>query len=176
MRGIFLVGAAALTLGGCATVIEGTTQNVSVITQPPGASCTVSRDGVVLGAVSSTPGSVKVGKSKNDLAVTCSKEGYETATMNYPSSFNGMTFGNILVGGAIGAVVDASSGANYNYPKEVSMSLAEADSAAPATAAATQTPAPPPVVAASALASEATPAPAAASVPPDTRMSTPVAD
>src|SRR5437868_2403323 len=109
MRGIIIVSALAISLGGCATIVEGTTQNVSVITQPPGASCTISRDGVVLGAVPSTPGSVKIGKSKNDISVSCAKEGFEAATMNYQSSFNGMTFGNIIVGGAIGAVVDASS-------------------------------------------------------------------
>jgi len=134
MRGIIVVSAVALALGGCATVVEGTSQSVAISTQPPGASCTVSREGVQLSAVLSTPGSVKIDKSKRDITVTCSKEGYQTTSVNYSSSFNGMTFGNIILGGAVGAVVDASTGANYNYPKEVTMALPEAVAAAPAAA------------------------------------------
>src|SRR6185503_14258047 len=115
MRGIIVVGVAALALGGCATIVEGTSQTVAIATQPPGASCTVSRQGAQISAVLSTPGSVKIDKSKNDITVTCSKEGFETTSVNYASSFNGATFGNIILGGAVGAVVDASTGANYNY-------------------------------------------------------------
>jgi hypothetical protein len=137
MRGMIIAGA-ALMLGGCATVVEGTSQSVAITTQPPGASCSVSRMGQDVGAVQSTPGSVHVDKSKNDLSVTCAKEGYQTTTVTYSPEFNGATFGNIILGGGIGAVVDASTGANYNYPKEVSLALPEASAAqsTPAVAAA----------------------------------------
>lgn len=194
MKGIIVVGAAALalSLGGCATVVEGTSQSVAIATQPPGASCTVSREGVQLSAVISTPGSVKVDKSRKDITVTCSKEGYQTTSVNYSSSFNGMTFGNIILGGAVGAVVDASTGANYNYPKDITMALPEAVAAAPVaapTTAAATTVSTPAAAQLGAPAAKAAPAekkpvvaeapalkPATAPVPEGTRMSTPVAD
>lgn len=195
MRGIIVVGALALALGGCATIVEGTSQSVAINTTPPGASCTVSREGAQISAVLSTPGSVKIDKSRADISVTCSKDGFQTQTVSYSSSFNGMTFGNIILGGAVGAVVDASTGANYNYPKEVTMALPEAVAAAPVaapavTAASTPAPAATPVIvpaaaakpgkkpAAAPVVAAATPPakPVTAPVPEGTRMSTPVAD
>lgn len=121
-------------LSGCATIMAGTSQTVTVSTTPAGASCTLDRIGERIGAISPTPGSVRVEKSKNDLTVTCSKEGFQTATVGHSSNFNGATFGNILVGGVIGVVVDAASGANFNYPPDLRMDLA-----------ATQAPALPPM-------------------------------
>ena len=46
---IVAVLAAGLLLQGCATIVEGTGQNVSVATNPPGATCTVDRAGARLG-------------------------------------------------------------------------------------------------------------------------------
>ncbi len=106
----------AVLLPGCATIMEGTGQTVSINTDPSGALCRVSRNGATLGEISSTPGSVRVDKSKNDISVSCSKDGYKTATISQSPSFNGSTFGNILLGGIVGAGVDAATGANYNYP------------------------------------------------------------
>src|SRR5262245_15501990 len=98
MRGILSASAVlALGLGGCATVVEGTSQNIMIATQPPGASCTVMRQGQQIAAVIATPGNVRIDKSKNDLQVSCTKEGYEPTTAVYSSHFNGTTFGNIIL-------------------------------------------------------------------------------
>lgn len=114
-------------LSACATIINGTSQSVTVSTTPPAATCTLDRMGVRIGAVAQTPGSVRLDKSKNDLSVTCSKPGYQTATVVREPSLSGWTAGNVvfgLVGVGIGAVVDASSGANYEYPADIRMDLA----------------------------------------------------
>ena len=74
--------------------------------------------------ITATPGSVRLDKSKNDLSVTCAKDGYQTATVSRAASFGGATFGNIIAGGVIGVVVDAASGANYSYPDDIRMDLA----------------------------------------------------
>ncbi len=63
-------------------------------------------------------------KSKNDLVVTCSKPGYETASITQSPKFVGTTFGNILLGGGIGVIVDASTGANYEYPAQINLEMA----------------------------------------------------
>ena len=134
MRLSFLI-AGSLMLSGCATIVNGSTQSVTVSTDPPGASCKLSRQDETLGAVPMTPGSVQVSKSKNDMVVTCEKPGYQTAVVSKSPSFGGATFGNILLGGGVGAIVDAASGANYTYPSEVHGAIAPVQAAPLATAA-----------------------------------------
>lgn len=119
-------------LSACATIVNGSSQTVTVSTTPPGATCTVDRVGARIGAVAQTPGSVRLDKSKNDLSVTCSKPGFQTATVTKAPSFGGATFGNIIAGGVIGVVVDAASGANYEYPGDIRLEMAaEAPAALP---------------------------------------------
>lgn len=55
--------------------------------------------------------------------MSCTKEGHLGATEVISSSFGGTTLGNILLGGVVGAVIDASSGANNKYPDTVSLAL-----------------------------------------------------
>ncbi len=119
-------------LPGCATIFEGTSQSVSIATDPPGADCTINRKGERIGQVNPTPGSIHIDKSKEDLSVTCNHIGYTTATVAESPAFQGTTFGNIIAGGVVGVVVDAASGANFLYPSEVRVNLApNAQSAAP---------------------------------------------
>jgi hypothetical protein len=113
-----------LLLPACATLVSGTDQTVTVSTTPSGASCTLDRVGERVGAVPATPGSLRVDKSVHDHTVTCSKEGFETASATHASKFNGATFGNLLAGGVIGLAIDASSGANFTYPSDIRLQLA----------------------------------------------------
>lgn len=111
-------------LSACATIVNGSSQTVTVSTAPPGATCTVDRMGTRIGAIAQTPGSLRLDKSKNDLSVTCSKPGFQAATVTRAPSFGGATFGNIIAGGVVGVVVDAASGANYEYPGDIRLDLA----------------------------------------------------
>ena len=122
LKAVFVLPLAMLS--ACATLVNGSSQNVTVSTNPPGASCTLDRIGARIGAIPATPGSVRLDKSKNDLSVTCAKDGYQTATVSRAPSFGGATFGNLIAGGVIGVVVDAASGANYSYPDDIRMDLA----------------------------------------------------
>ena len=131
-------------LPACATVVEGTSDTVTLSTTPAGATCTVDRNGERVGAVAATPGSLRLSKSRHDLNVTCTKEGYQPATTTASSRFTGATFGNILAGGVVGVVVDAASGANNRYPPDVRLDLAENPAPPPAPLA--QTPAPGPLL------------------------------
>ena len=118
-----LLGLAAAS-SGCASIVEGTDQSVTVQTTPSGANCELKRDGAVIGVVNPTPGTVTVDKSKHDIAVICKKDGYQDASGAFSSDFQGMTFGNILFGGLIGVAVDASSGAMHEYPATVTIAMA----------------------------------------------------
>lgn len=126
--------AAALMSTGCASIVSGQLQSLSVDTPGcPGARCELSNDKGKW-FVSSTPGSVMVGRSYNNLQVVCIKGAASAAPVSVASATKGMAFGNILIGGVIGAGVDIHTGAAYDYPQTVSVPLQcdEALAAAPA--------------------------------------------
>ncbi|HEX3943809.1 MAG TPA: hypothetical protein VHW69_06965 [Rhizomicrobium sp.] len=122
------VAALGAAVSGCATVIEGTTQSVSVNTTPvTGAACTLTNSQGTWYV--SSPGSVVVHKTKTDLGVTCQKGGYEPGHVVAISHFGATTAANVLggVGGVVvGGVVDAASGANYSYDNPITVPLGAA--------------------------------------------------
>ncbi|TAJ82151.1 hypothetical protein [Reyranella sp.] len=122
--------AAVVALGfvasACATVVGGTTQDVSIESQPPGAECKIDRLGTTIGFVKATPGRVNVARSKDDVIVSCTREGYEQSNEVLVSSFTGATVGNLLLGGLVGVMVDAASGANNKYSDRVLVVLTPA--------------------------------------------------
>ena len=120
---LFAVSVLAFSTGACATIVEGTSQDIVVTTVPGGATCEFERLGSVVGMVDATPGTIHVSKSKDSIVVSCTKEGHLSATEVISSSFGGATLGNILLGGVVGVVIDASSGANNKYPDTVSLAL-----------------------------------------------------
>lgn len=63
-----------------------------------------------------TPGSVNINRSNDNLNVLCQKEGHEPGRASVVSATKGTMFGNIIFGGGIGAVVDHNTGAAYEYP------------------------------------------------------------
>jgi hypothetical protein len=109
---------AALSLGGCATIVRGTTQTIAVNTPGvPGATCTLSSSSV--GSMTlTTPANVSVAKGQDSIAVRCEKECYQAGTAIIPSNIEGMTAGNLLFGGVIGIGVDAATGAMNKYPPQ----------------------------------------------------------
>lgn len=114
---------AASALSGCATVTQGSTDSVRVMTDPAGATCTLTRDGQVIGSVNPTPASVMVSKSRQDIEVNCERAGFLPADGVLSSEFEGATLGNVLLGGVIGLGVDAASGALNDYPPSVALTL-----------------------------------------------------
>lgn len=115
---IVALGATSLGLGGCATVLNGTNQPVEFASQPSGASVEL-----ITGLKCETPCRYEM-KRGHDSSVTFTKDGYKPETVYIQSRTGGSTFGNILAGGPIGAVVDGSNGAaNHLYPNPVSIRL-----------------------------------------------------
>lgn len=120
-RLLSLIGAAAVagSLTGCASIVNGTNQIVSVETlhtsgKVTGAACKLENDKGVWYVT--TPGTVTVHRAYGDMMVKCEKDGMEPGLATVKSSTKAMLAGNILFGGPIGAGVDAVSGAAYDYP------------------------------------------------------------
>jgi len=112
-----------LLTAGCATLTKGSSQTVTVNTDPTGAVCTLTREGKTIAIINPTPGSMPVEKAGDNISVICKKQGYQDAAGTLASEFQEMTFGNILFGGLIGLAVDAASGALNNYPEMVTITM-----------------------------------------------------
>ena len=66
-----------LMLGGCATAIRGTTQKVTVVTEPPGAECLVGNEMMDAPArIAATPGEAEVRRDGRPLQLSCRRTGY----------------------------------------------------------------------------------------------------
>ena len=115
---------ALTTLSACSTITSGTTQPFKVLTPgAEGAKCELvdSKEGRWI--ISSTPETREITKGDGPLTVTCSKSGFKTASVDVAEGFAGATLGNVILGGGIGLVVDAASGAAQEYPDEVTVWL-----------------------------------------------------
>ena len=124
------LAAACLLTGGCASIVSGQNQSVSVTSRDPvkgvdvaGAKCSLVNDKGTWYAT--TPGTVTVRRSFNELAVNCSADGMTTGIAMVKSATKAMAFGNILFGGFIGAGVDMSTGAAYDYPEVIIVTMGQ---------------------------------------------------
>ncbi|NVM87382.1 hypothetical protein FHT32_001005 [Variovorax sp. SG517] len=108
---------------------HGTTQNVKIETMTTtgkvvdGAKCLVSNDrnDVVMRSGDTVP----VRRSGANLTIECTQPGFAPAHGQAVSRANVGMAGNILIGGMIGAVVDASTAAGYNYPSWIQLVFGE---------------------------------------------------
>lgn len=123
MKQVFVLVLAGLALAGCSSIIEGTSQEVVINTNPAGANCALNREGTTIARVEPTPGAATIKKTKYDIIIVCDKTGYQEATYFNHSGAAGATFGNIILGGGIGWAIDSASGADNKYDSPVNITL-----------------------------------------------------
>lgn len=117
---------ALISASGCATVVSSGSQKINVKTtaqgqEVKGARCELKNDKGAWKVV--TPASVEVGKAFGELNLLCKKPGFEDGTLVVKSSTSGSNFGNLILGGAVGFIVDAKSGNGYKYPELLTVEL-----------------------------------------------------
>jgi len=122
VRALTLVGV-ALALPACATITRGSSQEFTVESTPPGARVSTS-NGFQCDA---TPCTFRMPR-KDAFRATVSMDGYATQTHDIRSSISGGgaagLAGNVVFGGIVGGVVDASSGAlNDLTPNPLTVTL-----------------------------------------------------
>jgi|LauGreDrversion4_2_1035121.scaffolds.fasta_scaffold1144533_1 hypothetical protein len=122
----FIAPLLLLLTTGCASITGSKNQPISITAiceaEPiQGANCTVTNDKGVIYV--STPGTAFVSKSTSDLTVSCTKEKVQSNPAIVKSSSNSSIWGNILLGGPIGAAVDAGTGAGFDYPNAVNVTF-----------------------------------------------------
>lgn len=117
-------------LFGCASIVSGVHQSVSVDTgHVTGAICSLENDKGKW-YVNQTPVSVMVHRSSKDLLITCEKKGYGITTQKFTSKTKALVWGNliffpfyIIIGPIIGASTDIVDGAAYDYPTNMSLAM-----------------------------------------------------
>jgi hypothetical protein len=102
------VGLAAILGAGCATIVKGSSQTITISSNVPGAD--VYLDGMKIGT---TPyvGSVP----KNKGAILVQKAGYRSANLAVSKTLEPIFWGNIITGGTIGSITDFATGAAFQY-------------------------------------------------------------
>jgi hypothetical protein len=122
LRRSFIVLGLIIVLAGCATITRGTEEALVISSTPSGAQVELSN-----GMSGRTPASFTIDRDK-EVVVTISKDGYETVTVNVSCQVAGAgaagMAGNVVLGGLIGAAVDAGSGAMMEHkPNPVEVTL-----------------------------------------------------
>ncbi len=99
----------AALIGGCASIMHGTSQEMTFQSSPEGVTVTVS--GRIIGK---TPITSRLDK-KSDQSVVFSKDGYTPVTMTLTTFLDSWLWGNIVLGGFIGSTTDGINGAVNEY-------------------------------------------------------------
>lgn len=112
---VSMVFCLVIILAGCATIIHGRMQQVSVATTPSGAFVTATG-----GQQITTPGVLTLDRGVPAHILHVEKQGYEPIDIKLKRGFDGWLLGNILIGGIPGIIIDFVSGSAYAiYPSQV---------------------------------------------------------
>jgi len=124
---------AALALTGCASMTGNELQALTVTTthdnrEIAGVACMLSNDEGSWYVT--TPGTATVHKSTAALTIDCTRDTL-VGNARIESSANGNVWGNVLLGGGIGYIVDRHTGAGFDYPATNVVTMRVLDSPAP---------------------------------------------
>jgi hypothetical protein len=109
----------------CGTIMQGTTQQVGISSNPSNASVTINGQNH-----GNTPMIIDL-KRKDAHMVKIELDGYQPYETNLTRSTSGWVWGNIVFGGLIGLVVDASAGGMYKLtPEQIDSELRSAQAEA----------------------------------------------
>ena len=107
----------AWTTTGCATIVHGNRQTVTINSEPAGASVKID------GLKGKTPFSASLARN-NDYVVSIKKEGYKEEQVQITKSFSGLSIIGNLFFLLIGVVIDFASGSAYNLnPTKIDVEL-----------------------------------------------------
>jgi hypothetical protein len=130
---------ASLFAGGCASIVNGGDREISIATQPPGATASVRKtggDALDVVAVEKTPCTISLDPKKSyfsgqSYTLRLELPGYKVTEVELTPKMSGWYWGNLLVGGLIGMLaVDPATGAMWNIsPDKIDRKLASGQSA-----------------------------------------------
>jgi hypothetical protein len=124
---IALIGTtlACAALSGCTDFIDRradvsfTDELISVESDPPGAACGISRNGLLLDTLI-TPGSINIATGPEDIVLVCKKQDYEVAAAVLHSDTNQAP---VVLGVLAGWAVDLVQQPHYSYEPDTHVTL-----------------------------------------------------
>ena len=127
-KALLTAAAMLLSLSGCASVAMDSTHKMSISAvqngQPVTALCDLKSDKGEWSV--NAPGELDVARSAADLLISCvSDDGTFAGTSRVESHANSGMYGNLLVAGWAGMIVDHHTGKGFSYPDSVVVELAQ---------------------------------------------------
>jgi hypothetical protein len=111
-----------MSISGCASITQGTTQTLMFNLEPKEVRCVLSRDGDgQIGVITQSQNTISVSKDKDDIWVKCVADGYKPSSLKISSSASGAA-----IGGAVlidFGITDLATGAFWKYPDQHNISL-----------------------------------------------------
>ena len=119
-----LLGAVLIFSSACATLVGGgSSQNVSIASEPSSASFVVKSSSGMQMAAGTTPNTIRLPR-KNEYQIEFTVPGYRSQSTALTKGVNGWVFGNFLIGWIPGLIIDFVTGsANKLEPALVQVSL-----------------------------------------------------
>ncbi len=114
------IGVLPLVAAACATILQGTRDQVGIASQPTGAEVIIDNE-----FYGKTPVTAEL-RRKDKHVITIKVDGYEPYELTITRKTSGFVFGNVVFGpfGLIGLAVDAISGGMYKLkPEQVQAEL-----------------------------------------------------
>jgi len=105
--------AAAIFVSGCASIVDGTKQNVKIDSNPKGAEIyiTVMDDGAIVSQTKAGVTPATVALPRKDGVLVLKKEGYRDTTVTPEKRMNGWVWGDIALLSLLSTSIDTSTGA-----------------------------------------------------------------
>lgn len=121
---LFFLSAVVVSATACATLVGGgSSQGVSVSSEPSGASFTVKSASGMQMASGTTPQMISLPR-KNEYSIEFAVPGYRSQSVALTKGVNGWVFGNFIIGWIPGLIIDFVTGsANKLEPAMVQVAL-----------------------------------------------------
>lgn len=108
-----------LLCSGCATIINGPDQKVTILSEPSGADIFINGQ-----EAGKTPATFRMLRAK-DHVITLHKQGHHVHTVELVRALSGVSVFYLLPGGLISAALDSADGSIYCFDDEVNVQLKE---------------------------------------------------
>lgn len=102
-----LILISSVMFGGCATILKGKTQQVTILSNVEGAEIMINGE-----SIGKTPYTGQI-KRASDMTLTLSKVGYQAKTVTIDTTVEPIFFGNVVSGGPLGMTTDFGTGSMY---------------------------------------------------------------
>jgi len=108
-------------LPACASIVSDNKSVTYLETTPEVAKCEL--HGQDFKRVLTTPNSIPLPAEAAPITVACTAPGYKRTTATLDTKHDGWIWGNIILGGGIGFIVDAAKGSGFKFPPKYSIIL-----------------------------------------------------